>query len=1034
MKNDLSQARRLIKECLDTQNTYLDLGNCGIIDLNDLPELFECLHLATLVLSDRWWDEYQRKWLTSKNYGIRNRIEKIPHRIMYLNGLKKLFLSRNKIVDGNSLSNLTSLNSLDLRHNKISDLRFLSQLTDLRSLSLSNNGIKDFRILSKLKHLEILFLSSTKIKDFNFLSSLKELKNLSLRSNQISDLSKLPKLTNLQSLSLGRNKIVDIDELQKLPNLQILSLSSNQITQLHSLSELTNLKHLYLRGNKINDISAISQLIGLQGLSLSFNQITDISSLSSLIGLNSLDLGNNQIADINSLSSLTSLNSLDLDNNQITNISSLSSLTSLNSLDISNNEITNIPKFLFEKFPSFKLEKLGSGTLNIYQNPIVNPPVEVLKQGGNSVLDWYGANKKQLEEIKIILIGEPKAGKTSLLKRLKSDVFNENEVQTDGINIESIPFETCEPFKNQTKIHPLTGHFWDFGGQEIMNATHQFFLTNRSVYILVLNARNDTNIATQIRQWLTKIKATGGNSPIIVVSNKIDLNTGFGFENEYELQQEFPQIKYFIKASSKDKTGIEILKERLAELIPEAELFHTEIDERWIDVKKQLQIETKNEHFLNESRFRSICRKHGIRKKDQQKNAINFLHDLGLVLHFENINLSEYFVLDPYWITYGVYQIVTSKYAGEVKGKVPMDKLEYIVNEEQDKEEVYRPSDYKKINYSNNERRFLVDILHEFKLCFYLNNRTHFILPDLLDTQEPISLSRPIRESKESIRFVYQYGYIPKSTMPYIIVETHKIAKVNWRTGCIIENDDSQALIGVYGNRLSITVIGRHKQKREFMSIIRYKIDKINNSLADKPSMLIPLTDSNRFVKYQTLLAMEVRGKTYYEEYEPTYKEYEISKLLDGITNVSELRNMGDKVDKVLNKLLDIENNQNVIIQKLDDHYNYLMQKLGKGDQTGMFLTSIAMLNFQQKEAITTDIEDFLKQAFEATNTNVNAKLNQIYTDLKKSSNLETKIKLGLPLAALTGIDIGLEAKFDVKKWATKMYEKHRVDLLGIVF
>jgi hypothetical protein len=49
MKNDLSQARKLIKENLKTKNPYLDLGNCGITNLGDLPELFECTHLKTLI-------------------------------------------------------------------------------------------------------------------------------------------------------------------------------------------------------------------------------------------------------------------------------------------------------------------------------------------------------------------------------------------------------------------------------------------------------------------------------------------------------------------------------------------------------------------------------------------------------------------------------------------------------------------------------------------------------------------------------------------------------------------------------------------------------------------------------------------------------------------------------------------------------------------------------------------------------------------------------------------------------------------------
>jgi internalin A len=37
---------------------------------------------------------------------------------------------------------------------------------------------------------------------------------------------------------------------------------------------------------------------------------------------------------------------------------------------------------------------------------------------------------------------------------------------------------------------------WDFGGQEIMHATHQFFLTRRSLYLLVLSGRGAQRIRT----------------------------------------------------------------------------------------------------------------------------------------------------------------------------------------------------------------------------------------------------------------------------------------------------------------------------------------------------------------------------------------------------------------------------------------------------------------------------------------------------------------------------------------------------------
>jgi internalin A len=55
-------------------------------------------------------------------------------------------------------------------------------------------------------------------------------------------------------------------------------------------------------------------------------------------------------------------------------------------------------------------------------------------------------------------------------------------------------------------------HVWDFGGQEIQHATHQFFLTERSLYLVVLNGRagDEENDA---EYWLKFVKTFGASSP-----------------------------------------------------------------------------------------------------------------------------------------------------------------------------------------------------------------------------------------------------------------------------------------------------------------------------------------------------------------------------------------------------------------------------------------------------------------------------------------------------------------------------------------
>jgi hypothetical protein len=433
--------------------------------------------------------------------------------------------------------------------------------------------------------------------------------------------------------------------------------------------------------------------------------------------------------------------------------------------------------------------------------------------------------------------------------------------------------------------------------------------------VLVLDARKDKDNATQISDWVKRVRATGGDSPIIVLANQIDVNPGFGFESKYDLQREFPQIKDFITLSCKDNTNIDLFKDKLAEIIPTAELFQTEIEEQWITVKNRLQKVTTK--YLTQEQFIRICNEFKLKEEQKQKNAITFLHDLGSVLHFENLPLAEYYVLNPYWITYGAYQILTSKLAGYNKGIVPIDKLEHIVNKEEYKKEPYKHKDFEKITYSPNEIRFLTDILHEFKLCFWTTDREHFIIPDLLETDEPSQITKPIRLSDKRIQFVYRYDYLPKSVMPNIMVETHHIIKDMWRTGCVLQKDGCKALIKNYQNRIFITVTGEHKKKREFMAIIRNTIDSINLKLSNQPYMLIPLPGmDNEYVDYEELLAREKDGEKYYTVYKPTKKMFEISELLEGIPTFNELKEVKAQLDEISDKIDRLFNDNQ---QKLDE-------------------------------------------------------------------------------------------------------------------
>ena len=131
------------------------------------------------------------------------------------------------------------------------------------------------------------------------------------------------------------------------------------------------------------------------------------------------------------------------------------------------------------------------------------------------ILDYYfatrGAKGRALREVKLIVVGRGGAGKTSLIKRLKGEPFDPHEGETHGINIRELELACADG--------PVQARVWDFGGQHVLHAMHEFFLTARSLYLLVLGERDDM-AERDAAYWLQLIRSYAGPAPVVVALNK----------------------------------------------------------------------------------------------------------------------------------------------------------------------------------------------------------------------------------------------------------------------------------------------------------------------------------------------------------------------------------------------------------------------------------------------------------------------------------------------------------------------------------
>lgn len=296
------------------------------------------------------------------------------------------------------------------------------------------------------------------------------------------------------------------------------------------------------------DLEIIKQIENNYGIQISQETSLTGSSTSYVIENNKitgLSIFNKQLKNFpQEILKLNKLEILYLGYNEIKEIpKEISRLKKMRVISFFENKIKILPRDILELNLVLDYQYSGHSPGKIYLlgNPLESPPIEIIEKGNEAVVEYFKSlegEREALNEVKVLFVGDGGAGKTSLNKRLIGERFREDEEQTYGINLNS--------WNIALQKRRIKANMWDFGGQKIMHATHQFFLSKRSLYILVLDGRKDEDA----EYWLKHIQSFGGNSPILVVLNKIDQNPGFEV-NRKHLRDKYLTIKGFIEFPAK---------------------------------------------------------------------------------------------------------------------------------------------------------------------------------------------------------------------------------------------------------------------------------------------------------------------------------------------------------------------------------------------------------------------------------------------------------------------------------------------------
>jgi internalin A len=781
------------------------------------------------------------------------------------------------------IGNLTNLISLDLRSNQLKALpESIGNLTNLISLDLWNNYLTALpESICNLINLKYLDLWNNQLMDLpESIGNLTSLTSLHFNGLYLEALPEsIGNLTSLTSLHFNCNYVRALPEsignLTSLTSLHFHGLYLRELPE--SIGNLTNLTSLHFNDNyRLRELpESIGNLTNLTSLDLWNNYLTALpESICNLINLVSIDLSSNRLWDLpESIGNLTKLTSLDLTSNQLQTLpDSIGELESLEELKATKNQLVSLPQSLSQ------LKNLS--LLTISSNKLDLPPEIARKRKPETILDFLRQQQEEgidyIYEAKLLVIGEGGAGKTSLANKLidstyplKLESSDRPEKSTEGIDVLRLDFP-------HSSGNPFRINIWDFGGQEIYHATHQFFLTKRSLYLLVADTRQDN---TDFNYWLEVVELLSEASPTLIVKNeKQDRPCQV---NETQLRGRFPNLEKVLPTNLADNRGLSDIIAAVQHHISQLPHIGQPLPKTWVSVRAALEADTRN--YITQSEFTTLCDTHGFKRSEDALQLSGYLHDLGVCLHFQDDPiLKNIVILKPEWGTTAVYKVLDTKQVNQKLGCFTQADLNEIWDDEQ----------YAKM------RDELLQLMKNFKLCYEIPNRPkNYIAPQLLSPNQP----EYAWNETDNLILRYHYDFMPKGMLTRFTVEMHRLIDNNlvWKEGIILIEDNARAeVIETYSkNEIRIRVSGF--PKKDLLTRIRHEFNKIHDSYEKlRYRELIPCNcptckgSQNPHAYALQKLQERLQNQTYETECDkPPYRKVKVHSLIDdaiGTSNVTQ--------------------------------------------------------------------------------------------------------------------------------------------------
>ena len=449
-------------------------------------------------------------------------------------------------------------------------------------------------------------------------------------------------------------------------------------------------------------------------------------------------------------------------------------------------------------------------------------PPEVREQGASAAgayLEVLEAGATRLNEARIIILGEKGAGKTCLARRLRDPdaPMTSPEESTAGVDT------SVWQLQDNVNIR-----IWDFAGHTVTHAVHKFFLSERCLYVLVYDGRTEQN--QRLIYWLDHVKNYGGKSDVIILVNTRDDHRPDIPINA--LKEKYPILDVVFLNIEQDEDKLWNFRDDIAEyIINRASWNIANFPTSYDHVKERLaqlfDTETGDgdSEFIHKEKFDEIAIKNGVKDTTE---LLAVLHDLGISLWYKNLVRYNTLVLNPEWISQGVYQIINFVHQKTSRGMIRFAEFR----------DVYH---FNLQRYPVSKHEFLFELMKHYELAYETHCDKCLVIPHLLDEDQPAKL--PDFPLGEALMLRYRSDLeLPPDTISRFIVRHNEQIKNDeekpvWRHGVILDDGrGTVALVREKDRTIEVSVKGRHKT--EYIDVLRSTLNDVFNSYqSDRPEL-----------------------------------------------------------------------------------------------------------------------------------------------------------------------------------------------------